>query len=77
MIRAQILFFAHLTDRYGKTAMVEVAEGATMRDALAAVADDGEIPGYCRVAKNSRMVGWDVRVEDGDEIAILPPVSGG
>ncbi len=30
-----------------------------------------------RVAVNDRLVGWESSLHDGDEIALIPPVSGG
>ena len=30
-----------------------------------------------RVAVNERMVGWQTLLQDGDEVALIPPVSGG
>ena len=32
---------------------------------------------YVRPARNGAYVGWDVQLEDGDQLAFLPPVSGG
>ena len=32
---------------------------------------------YVRAARNARYVGWTAELEDGDEVAFLPPVSGG
>jgi MoaE-MoaD fusion protein len=32
---------------------------------------------YVRVARNGRYAGWDEALEDGDVVALLPPVSGG
>jgi len=30
-----------------------------------------------RVARNQTFVGWDETIEDGDEVAFFPPVTGG
>lgn len=34
-------------------------------------------PAALRVALNERLVDWDSALQDGDEVALIPPVSGG
>ena len=53
--------------------MAEVLEGATARygPGFASVLEQ------CRVWRNGEPADGDVEVTDGDEVAVLPPVSGG
>ncbi|MBX3143233.1 MAG: MoaD/ThiS family protein [Trueperaceae bacterium] len=58
---------------------VGLAAGATARDAVAAVVERfGEIdPRGSMIAVNSRYAKPDQELAESDEVAILPPVSGG
>jgi len=60
--------------------LLELPPGATVRDAIAAIrhqhpqlSDSRELV----VAKNRDYVGLDEAIGDGDELALIPPVSGG
>jgi molybdopterin synthase catalytic subunit len=60
--------------------LVEVPDGAAVRDAVAAVAKLHPLVAEIRqavLAKNREYVGLDDPLADGDELAIIPPVSGG
>jgi molybdopterin synthase catalytic subunit len=60
--------------------LVEVPDGAAVRDAVAAVAKLHPLVAQIRqvvLAKNREYVGLDDPLADGDELAIIPPVSGG
>ncbi len=56
-------------------------DGATVADAWADLAHrfPAVLPHrpYVRAARNGAYTGWGVPLADGDEIAFLPPVSGG
>ncbi len=51
----------------------------TAREVLAAVAQDRllDLPQPLLVAVNRTHASWDSLVQDGDEVAFFPPVSGG
>lgn len=81
-MRVRVLFFGMLKDLVGDASVaVELREGATLQDLLV----------DCRVrfprlrdslpslamAVNQEYSGPDTRLKDNDEIALLPPVSGG
>jgi molybdopterin synthase catalytic subunit/molybdopterin converting factor small subunit len=54
--------------------------GATPADAwsqLSSRYDLGPLPRSFRCAVNSEYAGWDAALKDGDELAVIPPVSGG
>lgn len=59
----------------------EVAEGARVRDVSEALC--GRFPQLCGglskglIAVNQQYVGEDMQLRDGDEVAFIPPVSGG
>ena len=69
--------FAGVRERAGKdTVEVELPDEATTSDVLKALADVvGDA--RCVVAVNKEYVGPDMPVRPGDEVAIVPPISGG
>lgn len=78
----RVLFFASLTDITGCGELdLSVVEGTTVDDLRQQLGRT--FPGLekalprCRAAKRQRFVNGDVPLEHGDEIAFIPPVSGG
>lgn len=77
----RILFFAHLTDVTHCTEM-NLSNGAVDADGLWRKLIEAH-PGLerfrasVRLAKNSEYAGPDARFQDTDEVALIPPVSGG
>jgi MoaE-MoaD fusion protein len=71
----EVRLFAGLRERHGApTVTVEVPEDARVSDVLAAL---GVGPRECVAAVNRVYAGEDVPVRAGDEVALVPPVSGG
>jgi len=80
MATYHVLLFAGLVERFdGKRSLtVEQSDpttAAALRDAIAQT--HGELPSGVVVAVNNRYVRGDARVAAGDEVALIPPVSGG
>ena len=78
----RVLLFAGLRERLRSDgATVHLPPSATVRDLLAALADQHpalrELLPPCRVAVNQEFVGLDHPVAETDELAVIPPVSGG
>jgi molybdopterin synthase catalytic subunit len=79
----RIRLFAQLRERAGTGEVeAELAEGATVADALAALSTTTELGDLLtrlpvRVARNRELVTSAEPLEGGDELALLPPVSGG
>lgn len=78
----RVLVFAGLRERLrSDSAVIEVPAGATVRELLAAFAGQHpaarELLPPCRVAVNQEFVGGDHVIAEGDEVAVIPPVSGG
>ncbi|WP_049979570.1 ubiquitin-like small modifier protein 1 [Halolamina rubra] len=82
--------FADLAEAAGdRTVAVDVDDDASVGDALEALLaakpalrdraldEDGELRGDVNLLKNGESVDATARVEDGDELALFPPVSGG
>ena len=77
-----VLFFAGLKDRAGAASMsIEVVEGSTVDDAIEAARRASErewtVPQAIMTAVNEEYADRDHRLADGDELALIPPVSGG
>lgn len=80
---ARILFFGRLRDVAG-CAMTEIAEcGASLAELRELLARENPMLGEAlhdpsvRVAVDQTMVGRDGSIEGADEIAFMPPLSGG
>ena len=76
-----VLLFASYADALGTRSLnVKLADGATVRDALAYVralpGADG-LPPSPLVAVNAEYAALDHQLEAGDEVALIPPVAGG
>jgi molybdopterin converting factor subunit 1 len=80
-MKVSVRLFAGLRERAGGDRVeVELPEGAVVRDLLAAMAGTpvGALaPGQCVVAINREYAGATEPVHAGDEVALVPPVSGG
>lgn len=81
-MRVTIRLFARLRDVAGAPELErEVPDGASLRSVWAALASDyPELERYTSSisgAVNEEYARLDARVKDGDEVAFLPPVSGG
>jgi molybdopterin converting factor subunit 1 len=78
-----VRLFAMLRERAGSdTVTIEVPDGATVRDAVDAVARThglADVMGRMSVvmAVNREYAADDARLAEGDELALIPPVSGG
>jgi molybdopterin converting factor subunit 1 len=81
-MRLKLRFFASHREAMGSERLtIEMSEGTTVGQLLDKLA--GDFPGlkkleeHTLVAVNREQVGWDRRLQDGDEVAFYPPVSGG
>jgi MoaE-MoaD fusion protein len=81
-VRVRVLFFGMLKDAAGKvTDLLDLPSGETVHDLLDHYA--AQLPAVknalpsLAVAVNQRYASADTKLKDGDEIALLPPVSGG
>ncbi|MCP4447077.1 MAG: molybdopterin converting factor subunit 1 [Myxococcales bacterium] len=81
-MRIQVLYFAFFRERLATSEQIlELENGATVGDALEQLAREHEaiaaMRGRFRAAVNQEMIGNDLMLEDGDELALIPPVAGG
>src|ERR1700690_1667997 len=81
-MRVRILFFGGLKDLAGKSNdLLDLPEGALVRDVLehylSEVPRMKESLASLAVAVNQEYAGAKTRLKSGDEVALLPPVSGG
>ena len=85
-MKIKVLFFAKLRELFG-TNQVDVTfteSDNKVSDVLAALRQKGEVWAEelnenksFRIAVNQEMVTEDVMINEGDEIALFPPVTGG
>ncbi|MGH8657609.1 MAG: molybdopterin converting factor subunit 1 [Gammaproteobacteria bacterium] len=74
----KVRFFASLRERLGRTEEVVAFEsGDTAGTIWARVTGEAALPSHILVAVNQRYAREDAAVADGDEVAFLPPVTGG
>ena len=78
----QVLFFGMLKDLLGRASdTLDVADGATMGTVFEHYASQyprlNEMADSIALARNHEFAGPDQALSDGDEIALMPPVSGG
>ena len=81
-MRVRILFFGVLKDLAGKSSdNLELREGATVGDLLetcaARIPRLNDLLASLAVAVNQQYAGAETALKSGDEVALLPPVSGG
>ncbi len=73
-----VKYFASLREHHGSERRVELpAPGATVADVWARASDGKTLPDNVLMAVNLEYVSADHPVEDGDEVAFFPPVTGG
>jgi len=80
-LRIKVLLFARYAELIGQTEL-EVAVGApatvrTVLDTLRAMAGGAQLPPAPMVARNCVHAQLNTALEDGDELAVLPPLAGG
>ncbi|MBL4953199.1 molybdopterin converting factor subunit 1 [Neobacillus sp. OS1-32] len=75
----KVLFFAHLRDVVGEEFIMVDASGKTVAELKAELAAKYDLPRLETVmtAMNEEFAPNDEVIRDGDEIALIPPVSGG
>jgi sulfur-carrier protein len=80
-----VLFFANLRETLGVSSVTvepssSLGSVAQVRDSLAARGEPWGVltaSKNLRAAVNQKLVGMDALVQDGDEVAFFPPVTGG
>jgi len=81
-MRVRVLFFGVLKEMIGKSVdLLDLADGASLRDVLALYESQNprlkeSLPSLA-MAVNQEYSGPDTKLRENDEIALLPPVSGG
>ena len=80
-IRVRVLLFARYAELLGQTELeFNVDAPATVRtvlDTLRGMAGGAQLPPSPMVARNQVHAQLDTVLEDGDELAVLPPLAGG
>jgi sulfur-carrier protein len=81
-LRVKVLFFGRIRELIGRAEEVEeVPEGTTLGDLFDRyAAKHPRLAGFRNslvASRNQEFAAWDTRVAAGDDIAFLPPVSGG
>ncbi|WP_174734729.1 molybdopterin converting factor subunit 1 [Mesobacillus harenae] len=75
----KVLFFAHLRDTVGQESITIEAAGKTVGQVKAEMSEKYNLQKLDTVmtAVNEEFASNDELINDGDEIAFIPPVSGG
>lgn len=74
----QVRFFASLRELPGvEDAQIAVDTGATVADVWRRVLGEVAMPANTLAAVNQDYAALDTPVQDGDEVAFFPPVTGG
>jgi molybdopterin converting factor subunit 1 len=81
-MRISVLYFAVFRERIGRDEdVIELVDGATVRDAIDALAANhpaiAALRGKFRCAVNQDFIDEDRVLADRDELALIPPVAGG
>lgn len=80
-IAVQVRLFARLRELAGlETESISIAPTSTLADVYAVLkVEHPALPDHAtvRAALNQEFADWDAKVADGDEVAFIPPVSGG
>lgn len=81
-MKARILLFAHLRERFGRSEMVmELPRGTTAQEILKILCGDAEeakkMSRSILFAINEEYVPTQTEIQEGDEIALIPPMAGG
>ena len=82
MMTVRMLFFAHLQDMAGSRELaMTLPDGATVQTAAIELeqrfASLDALLDHVRVAVNAEFAGPDTALKEGDEVAWMPPMSGG
>ncbi|MEO8672327.1 MAG: MoaD/ThiS family protein [Tahibacter sp.] len=80
MSKYRLLYFASLRDAAGfdaETFESSAIDARSLYDEVAQARGLRMSPRRIRVAINGEFVAWEQHLSDGDEVAFLPPVSGG
>jgi molybdopterin converting factor subunit 1 len=81
-VRVKVLFFGRLKDVVGQAEKsLDLADASTIEQLFALYS--ARIPELAKyrssvvASRNQEFASWDTRLHSGDEVAFLPPVSGG
>ena len=76
----EVSYFAMLRDQTSKSSEKRNTQAENMNDFFAEIDEEYKFEikqNQLRVARNHEFVTWETKLEDGDIIAFIPPVSGG
>lgn len=74
----EVKFFASLREQLGRAeASLAVNGPLSVAEVWAQTTDDADLPANVLMARNMEYVGPNTPVQDGDEVAFFPPVTGG
>ncbi|MGI6037977.1 MAG: MoaD/ThiS family protein [Limnochordia bacterium] len=77
-MQVMVKLFGMMRDRFESDKLtLELAEGATLADARQALGIKEEEEGYLITMVNGKYAQLEHPLQDGDEITLFPPVSGG
>lgn len=73
-----VKFFASLREQVGQSeADIQPADSLTVAQVWAQICDNAPLPSHILMAVNKEYAAQNTPVNDGDEVAFFPPVTGG
>lgn len=74
----KVLYFASLRERIGRASdVLELSESIQLTELWKKVTDQDTFPDDILISVNQEYTSADTLVNDGDEVAFFPPVTGG
>lgn len=74
----EVKFFASLREQLGRSgASLAVETPMSVAEVWSHATDRADLPPNILMARNMEYVSADTQVQDGDEVAFFPPVTGG
>ena len=77
-MKIKVKYFASLKESIGRSEeSLEISDNSTVLELWHQISQPLDVPGDIKMAVNMEYVNQDKQLQDGDEVAFFPPVTGG